>query len=96
MLLKGVGIRHDFESVADLLQFYDKDLAFSNGLLQRWLYFGLLWEIFYKRLDTQDLVVFKDSKDVLSSALLPQYSQEWLQRSSSLSHQRLEQAMEQR
>lgn len=77
--------RQGFNHVADPFQLHDEDLGSFVILLQRCLYFGLLWDVFDERLNIRDFVVSKGSRKFVSSTLLPRYSQEWLQSSSSLS-----------
>ncbi|OKL62569.1 hypothetical protein UA08_02140 [Talaromyces atroroseus] len=78
------GSRLGYQSIRELFQLHEQDPNSFVGLLQRWLYFGLLREVFGTYLVISDFIIIKESRELISTTQLPRYCQGWLQRSSHL------------
>ena len=79
------GERKGYSCVNDLLKLRDEDPEAFGALVQTWLYFGLLWEIFGTLCETADFIVSGPTRKLISTTLLPRYCAEWLSATSDRS-----------
>ncbi|KAJ5618216.1 hypothetical protein N7528_006859 [Penicillium herquei] len=87
----GYGRRRGFGHVSELLQLCEEDERSFTSLIQTWLYFGLLWEVFGPSCRSEDFIELSQTGNFISTKRLVGYCEEWL---SGPSHREAEKSLD--
>jgi hypothetical protein len=74
------GYRRGFESLLELIDVHKEQPDLFNSIVQTWLFFGLIHEMFGPVIDISGFTMDNGSEKRISTALLAEHCNEWLQK----------------